>query len=95
MGFNTLVAHPATIVFEVLCNGSRPSECAMSTVAIAATTDRADPPLVLQRGLGSHRCYFDVHAGSEKFEGGRTIFLGEAENQQTHRGKMRMLNLSK
>ena len=80
MGLNALVAYPATIVFEVLCNGSRPSECAMSTVAIAATTDRADPPLVLQRGLGSHRCYFDVHAGSEKFEGGRTIFLGEAEN---------------
>ena len=50
MCLDALVAHPNTIVFEVLCNGSRPSEGVMSTLAIAATTDRTDPPLVLQRG---------------------------------------------
>jgi hypothetical protein len=43
MGLYALVAHQTTIVFEVLCNRSKPSEGVMHTLAFDATPDRADP----------------------------------------------------
>jgi hypothetical protein len=59
--------HDTAVVFEALRHFTFATEFPEGNISFVhvATGDRTYPPLVLQRGLVSHRSYFDGPTGSE------------------------------